>query len=1324
MIANTSNNLAGAYLFLVKREKNGVNRTQEYRYVLNSVSGAFGAFNDEFFESIPDEAPCIVANDLPNTNQDQFVSDLIKSIKLNPSRVYTYAGYRFKNLNDGAVSQAQPVCIYNRMPFTPRHLKNDYSDEEIDVMSHGVMACTCKILKKILASEPGGTNKDEARSVACSLLGIKIVCIVPSKDWSGLPRTSKPVDAIIRISNADHGTVFSFKEWRKPAKIKKSDFSVSKEDPCPVAVIITTHNRTETAKLTLESLVERLKYPDLHWIIADDRSEPGHLDTLIEYMRELGVASDRLHFTETTSEHWGLGASLNNALSVAFSFTDVVLTTEDDWYLQYDFDISKLVSAIKNTPDVGTIRLGAANYLANYLVESEIDGCSEISLRLYKADRGKIGRANSLQVALRHRRMFDALGAYAENKHPDVVESDMNKRFVAYEKLRLLWPSSFKTYSLVCKENPFVHFGESTVGHRYDRSYLVDSCRIKKKQEGTSPCLPVVFLTHNRTAVACTCLHGLMSNLEYSGRILFIVCDDMSDEGHVAALKKVAMDCGKLDSTVFLETSEKRHGLAVSMNNGIKYAFSLSDFVLTTEDDWLMSEKTKFDEYVHMIQKPDVAGIRFGEAKLGLISLNDSKYKDYYRVLEGKPDPASNNTCYVYNFQVMLRHRKVFDRLGFLDETTDPTTAERKYRDRFNSRLLHDDSMQILWPKKLKINTLNAGYFEHIGASTLGHSWFSVDNKWAQMNTRDADVLCMSSIANSKITELSFTPRRDFVYIADQSVFDQLRVSLFSLKKAAHAYRCRADVTILTNSPTDTLLDFVHKSSDSAFTVSVRTIPSDILSKCEQYNARTVRLKKACATTIALSKFEIPNILMDKDRVLFLDCDTLIVGNVFDIFNTRIDDGQYIAAVSDVGFISKRANPRISGPRHEKDYFNSGVMLMDLKSMRMDKIPDKLWEAKKNCKDQSLVDQNAFNSVFGAAVHVGMEYNTLILELLDYSTRYGEDKTVSGMNELYSVNLNGVEGRDSAYSNAKVLHFAGRGKPWQKNTGNESCKRWLDMCAECNSNDLRIYLVCIVRKENKYLREFVLHHLNIGFDKVIVYDNNLNYDENPGEVLEDLIHRGVVVIENERTDDYEYKPQTKAYTHAYRKYGCECDFIAFFDVDEYLMFKDKGDNVKFWVSRLNNNGCDAIRIKWKLYDDNDLLDVVDEDYSVVKRFTREVGPDAEDFWRNDECKSIVRTKLPYVTDVFDHGAHGIKTACDPNGMPCKPTSIVLKEPMHDPCAWLNHYRTMTIGEYVRKKIGLFKHDGINSFDRFFKLNKYTSEKEAYGKNLLATLQSK
>jgi len=48
-----------------------------------------------------------------------------------------------------------------------------------------------------------------------------------------------------------------------------------------ISVIITTHNRTNVACACIESFVKNIKYPNLDWIISDDRSEPGHVEKLL-----------------------------------------------------------------------------------------------------------------------------------------------------------------------------------------------------------------------------------------------------------------------------------------------------------------------------------------------------------------------------------------------------------------------------------------------------------------------------------------------------------------------------------------------------------------------------------------------------------------------------------------------------------------------------------------------------------------------------------------------------------------------------------------------------------------------------------------------------------------------------------------------------------------------------------------------------------------------------------------------------------------------------------------------------------------------------------
>ena len=61
------------------------------------------------------------------------------------------------------------------------------------------------------------------------------------------------------------------------------------------------------------------------------------------------------------------------------------------------------------------------------------------------------------------------------------------------------------------------------------------------------------------------------------------------------------------------------------------------------------------------------------------------------------------------------------------------------------------------------------------------------------------------------------------------------------------------------------------------------------------------------------------------------------------------------------------------------------------------------------------------------------------------------------------------------------------------------------------------FAVCaIIKNENLYLREWVEHYIKLGFDKIILYDNNEKNGELPQLVIQDYIDAGIVNIYNYR----------------------------------------------------------------------------------------------------------------------------------------------------------------------------------------------------------------
>lgn len=96
-------------------------------------------------------------------------------------------------------------------------------------------------------------------------------------------------------------------------------------------------------------------------------------------------------------------------------------------------------------------------------------------------------------------------------------------------------------------------------------------------------------------------------------------------------------------------------------------------------------------------------------------------------------------------------------------------------------------------------------------------------------------------------------------------------------------------------------------------------------------------------------------------------------------------------------------------------------------------------------------------------------------------------------------------------------------------------------------------LCAIAKDETPFLREWVAYHHLIGFERIIVYDNE---SEVPArEVLADMIDAGwaeTYFIAGKAM-------QLTAYHHCLATHGAEFDWLAFFDLDEFLLLHKEQD---------------------------------------------------------------------------------------------------------------------------------------------------------------------
>lgn len=169
------------------------------------------------------------------------------------------------------------------------------------------------------------------------------------------------------------------------------------------------------------------------------------------------------------------------------------------------------------------------------------------------------------------------------------------------------------------------------------------------------------------------------------------------------------------------------------------------------------------------------------------------------------------------------------------------------------------------------------------------------------------------------------------------------------------------------------------------------------------------RFGQAVYQRILLSEY-LPSTL---DKVLYLDSDLFVGDDICSLWDVSLD-GFAIAAVED---LSRSASNTIGIPR--QDYFNSGVLLMDLKQWREQGIHWQVADyAAKNAHKLRYVDQCSLNAIFRGKwkrLHPRWNSQANIYKIL---RKYIEG---SGYTKLEL---------EEAVAWPAIIHFTGRKKPW------------------------------------------------------------------------------------------------------------------------------------------------------------------------------------------------------------------------------------------------------------------------------------------------------
>lgn len=237
---------------------------------------------------------------------------------------------------------------------------------------------------------------------------------------------------------------------------------------------------------------------------------------------------------------------------------------------------------------------------------------------------------------------------------------------------------------------------------------------------------------------------------------------------------------------------------------------------------------------------------------------------------------------------------------------------------------------------------------------------------------------------------------------------------------------------------------------------------------------------------------------------------------------------------------------------------------------------------------------------------------------------------------------------------------------------------------------MRVALTCIARDEENYIEEWIDYHFKLGFDDIFIYQNNwrCNIEKNR---IHKIVWDGSYDINNK-----EISIQVNAYNDFIQNYNKKYDWVAFLDVDEFLVLKKHSD-VKLFINDYKDEN--AIGINWIYFGDNGLS--FNGEYSLLKRFTKraKVADGAVKCILKMNKNTIYNVHSPVncmTTDTHYNkfwGVHNSNKKID--------------------IAQINHYYCKTWNEWIKKKERFMS---IESMDGWYINNGYEDKDLHFHKN--------
>jgi lipopolysaccharide biosynthesis glycosyltransferase len=154
------------------------------------------------------------------------------------------------------------------------------------------------------------------------------------------------------------------------------------------------------------------------------------------------------------------------------------------------------------------------------------------------------------------------------------------------------------------------------------------------------------------------------------------------------------------------------------------------------------------------------------------------------------------------------------------------------------------------------------------------------------------------------------------------------------------------------------------------------------------------------------------------ERIIYIDPDVLVLNSLKNLYEMKIDNYYYAAAYHKL-FSAKTVNRIRLYPYKIKNYYNSGILLLNLKQLRKKVSQELIFDFVKDNKHKLVMpDQDVINSLFAKKIKLIDEH------IYNYDARHYR---------VYKLLSNGKFDIEQIITKTVFVHFCGKSKPWNKN---------------------------------------------------------------------------------------------------------------------------------------------------------------------------------------------------------------------------------------------------------------------------------------------------